>query len=153
MFAVLNINFKAYNFNTKKEEGNALIFDIIRKKYVRITPEEWVRQHVIWYLIEEKGYPKGLISVEKALIYNGLPKRFDICVADSRGNMVLLVECKSPNVKVTQETIKQAGIYQKTLGIEYIFISNGLVNVFMKLNRQTSVFEFIPELPEFRQLS
>jgi len=148
----LNINFKTYNFTTKKEEGNTLIFDIIRKRYVRLTPEEWVRQHVIWFLIEEKGYPKGLISVEKSLKYNGLQKRFDVCVARQSGEMILLVECKSPNVKISQETIKQAGIYQKTLGINYIFISNGLVHVYMNLNNETNVFEFIPELPHFSDL-
>jgi hypothetical protein len=152
MFAELNLNFKTYNFNTKKEEGNALIFDIIRKKYVRLTPEEWVRQHVIWYLIEEKAYPKGLISVEKALNYNGLVKRFDVCVATATGRMVLLVECKSPNVKITQDTVKQAGIYQKVLGIDYIFLSNGLVHVVMKLNKETGLFEFIPELPGYGEL-
>jgi hypothetical protein len=152
MFAELNLNFKAYNFNIKKEEGNALIFDIIRKKYVKLTPEEWVRQHVIHYLIEEKAYPKGLISVEKSLKYNGLSKRFDICLADATGKMILLVECKSPNVKISQETIKQAGIYQKTLGIRYILISNGLVHIFMSLNPETSNFEFIPEIPNYPDL-
>ncbi len=149
---MLKINFKVYNFNTKKEEGNALIFDIIRKRYVRLTPEEWVRQHVIHYLIEEKGYPKGLISVEKSLKYNGLMKRFDICVAKKSGEMILLVECKSPNVKISQETIKQAGIYQKTLGISYIFISNGLIHVYMNLNMETGMFEFIPDLPHYSEL-
>jgi predicted type IV restriction endonuclease len=149
---VLKINFKAYNFNTKKEEGNALIFDIIRKKYVRLTPEEWVRQHVIMYLIEEKGFPKGLISVEKSLKYNGLTKRFDICVAARTGEMILLVECKSPNVQISQATIRQAGIYQKTLGVNYILISNGLVNVYMNLKRESNAFEFIPELPHYSEL-
>jgi hypothetical protein len=152
MFAGLNLNFKAYNFNIKKEEGNALIFDIIRKKYVKLTPEEWVRQHVIRYLIEEKAYPKGLISVEKSLKYNGLLKRFDVCLADGTGKMILLAECKSPNVKISQETIKQAGIYQKTLGIRYILLSNGLVHVFMSLNPETGIFEFIPELPDYSAL-
>jgi hypothetical protein len=148
----LNIKFKAYNFNTKNEQGNALIFDIIRKKYVRITPEEWVRQHIIWYLVEEKGYPKGLISVEKALKYNGLLKRFDICIAKQSGEMALLVECKAPGVKISQETIKQAGIYQKTLGIDYILISNGLSHVAMALNKETTMFEIITELPNYADL-
>ncbi len=148
----MNLNFKTYNFNTKIEEGNALIFDIIRKRYVRLTPEEWVRQHVIHFLIEEKGYPKGLIAVEKALTYNGLMKRFDVCVAGRGGEMMVLVECKSPNVKITQETIKQAGMYQRTLGIRYIFLSNGLVHVYMNLNRESGMFEFIRDLPHYADL-
>ena len=148
----MNLNFKSYNFNIKREQGNALIFDIIRKKYVVLTPEEWVRQHVIWFLAEEKGCPKGLIAVEKSLTYNGLPKRFDICVADNTGKMVLLVECKSPAVKITQAVVHQAGIYQKSLGIRYILLSNGLDHLVMKLDGLSGQFEFIPELPHFAQL-
>lgn len=144
----MQLNFKHYNFTIKNANGNALIFDIIRKKYVSLTPEEWVRQHVIRYLIEEKGYSAGLIAVEKALKYNGLSKRFDLYVANSDGSPHILVECKAPHVNLTEATLKQAGIYQKELNANYVFITNGLQHLFMAL--QLDAFERIEDLPGYR---
>lgn len=143
----MQLNFKHYNFTIKNANGNALIFDIIRKKYVSLTPEEWVRQHVIRYLIEEKGYSAGLIAVEKSLKYNGLNKRFDLYVANNDGSPHILIECKAPHVKLTELTIKQAGIYQKQLNANFVFITNGLQHLFMALELQA--FKIIEDLPEF----
>jgi hypothetical protein len=147
----LKLNFKTYNFTIKEEEGNALIFDIIRKKYVRLSPEEWVRQHFIHYLNQDLGVPNGLISVERSLIYNGRTKRFDICVADATGAMTLLVECKAPHIKLTKETLMQAGIYQKVLNVRYVAISNGMQHIFMKLEKNLTAPVQLPELPHFRE--
>lgn len=147
----MKLNFRSYNFTTKAEEGNALIFDIIRKKFVRLSPEEWVRQHVLHYLTEDLGVPKGLISVERALIYNGMQKRFDVAVASSDGKLRLLVECKAPGVKLSSATLKQAGIYHKTLGVERIFISNGLQHIFMRWNPSNENFEISDQIPPHRE--
>ncbi len=149
MFAVLKLNFKTYNFNTKSEQGNALIFDIIRKKYVKLTPEEWVRQHFIHYLIEEKQVPMGLISIERALTYNGLLKRFDICVSDSNGKMFLLIECKAPNIKLSNQTLMQAGMYQKVLNVKFICISNGLQHIFIEAGSESQASKQIQDIPSF----
>ena len=145
----MKLNFKTYNFTTKSEEGNALIFDIIRKKYVRLTPEEWVRQHFIHYLVEEKGVPKGLISVERALIYNGLKKRFDICVSDNSGKMHLLIECKAPHIVLSQQTLMQAGVYQKVLKVKFVCISNGLQHLYIHMDTIDAVPQLLQDLPAY----
>lgn len=145
----MTLNFKAYNFNTKQSEGNTLIFDIVRKKYVRLTPEEWVRQNVIQFLIHEVRVPKGLIAVEKSLIFNGLNKRFDLCVADSSGKMKLLVECKAPSVQLTQQTLMQAAVYQKILEVNYLFISNGMQHLFFQFDDLSKPPSQLPHLPLF----
>ncbi len=150
---MLKLNFKSYNFTTKAEQGNALIFDIIRKRYVKLSPEEWVRQHVIHYLIEEIGVPAGLISVERSLDFNGLKKRFDICVAAPDASMYLLVECKAPGVRLSNAALMQAGIYHKTLGVKGIFLSNGLQHAFFRWNNQTLSFERSADLPLYRDWS
>ena len=145
----MKLNFKTYNFNTKSEQGNALIFDIIRKKYVRLTPEEWVRQHIIHFLVEDKMVPKGLIAVEKALDYNGLRKRFDICVSDNTGKMQLLIECKAPHIQLSQQTLMQAGIYQKVLNVKFVCISNGLQHIYISLSGLDVPPVLLQDLPPY----
>ncbi|MCC6817300.1 MAG: type I restriction enzyme HsdR N-terminal domain-containing protein [Bacteroidia bacterium] len=149
----MKLNFRTYNFNTKVEQGNALIFDIIRKKYVRLTPEEWVRQHLLHYLIEDLNVPKGLIAVERSLVFNGLTKRFDICVSNRNGEMTLLIECKAPQVKLSQQTLMQAGTYQKVLNVQLIAISNGINHIFMRLVKDAKAPELLSELPPFEEWS
>lgn len=149
----LKLNFKTYNFTIKEEQGNALIFDIIRKKYVRLTPEEWVRQHFIHYLKEDIGVPPGLISVERGLNFNGRQKRFDICVSDRSGTMSLLVECKAPHVPLSKETLMQAGVYHKVLGVTYVVITNGMQHIFMSLEKNATAPVRLAELPHFETWS
>ena len=97
-----NLNFPTYSFRLKNSENKTHIFDVVRKKFVVLQPEEWVRQHCIQYLIQEKNYPLSLINVEKVVLINGLKKRYDIVVFDSNGSLVLVVECKAPKVKISQ---------------------------------------------------
>jgi len=147
IFVAVQLNFKQYNFTIKNANGNALIFDIIRKKYVSLTPEEWVRQHVIRFLIEEKGYSAGLIAVEKAVKYNGLTKRFDLFVANNDGSPQILIECKAPHIKLSDMTLQQASLYQCKLNANFVFITNGLHHLFMAL--QAGALIQIEELPNF----
>jgi hypothetical protein len=141
----LKLNFNTYKFNIKAEQGNTLIFDIVRKKYVRLSPEEWVRQHVIHFLIEEIQVPKGLISVEKELVFNGLKKRYDICVANAKGQLQLLVECKAPGVKLSDATLQQAAIYHHSIGVKAIFISNGLNHYYFTWQENEQKFKLQSE--------
>ncbi len=122
------LNFRKYNFNIKKSKDNTLIFDIIRKKYIILTPEEWVRQHVINYLIEEIKVPKSLISVEKSISIGEVSKRFDIVSFDKYGNKKLLVECKSPDIEINEKTLKQAMNYQSVLKCPFLMLTNGLAH-------------------------
>ncbi|EHG98740.1 hypothetical protein HMPREF9441_03410, partial [Paraprevotella clara YIT 11840] len=117
------LNFKAYEFRTKKADGKWWIYDIIRRKYVVLQPEEWVRQHVLHFLIEEKGYPKSLINVEKALTVNELTKRYDVVIYTRRGDIFLVVECKAPNVSITQDTFDQIARYNLALKSTYLMVT------------------------------
>ena len=96
-----NLNFPTYSFRLKNSENNTHIFDVVRKKFVVLQPEEWVRQHCVQYLIQEKKYPISLINVEKVVLINGLKKRYDIVIFNSDGSLALVVECKAPKVKIT----------------------------------------------------
>ena len=107
------LNFPTYQFKIKSSENKYFIFDILRKKYMRLTPEEWVRQRIVWYLIEEKKYPPSLIAIEKKLTINKLTKRTDILVFDKNGLPHIIVECKAPNIKITQSAFDQ--IRQKSM--------------------------------------
>ena len=103
------------------------IFDSLRKKLLALTPEEWVRQHWINFLIDHQGYPKGLISLEKGLKYNQLQKRTDLVVFDREGHPYLLIECKAPEVELSQKVLQQALAYRSTLLTPYIILSNGKI--------------------------
>ena len=140
-----------YNFNIKKDEGNTRIFDIIRRKYFKLTPEEWVRQHAIHFLIQELGVPMGLISVERKLLFNGIQKRFDICAAGKDGKLRLLVECKAPHIPINYETLMQASVYRKSLGVDKIWLTNGVEHRFMILNESSQQFEALERLPLFQE--
>ena len=102
-----NLNFPTYSFRLKNSENNTHIFDVVRKKFVVLQPEEWVRQHCIQYLIQEKNYPISLINVEKVILINGLKKRYDIVVFNPNGSLKLVVECKAPKIKISQTTFDQ----------------------------------------------
>jgi len=110
----------------KEENNQTYIFDVIRKKYLVITPEEWVRQHVVHLLINSYGYPKGLFQTEKGHTYNSLQKRTDILVYNKKGGVDLLVECKAHNVKIDQKTVTQAMQYNMSLDATHILITNGI---------------------------
>ena len=109
------LNFQLYNFRFKNNENKVSIFDEIRKKFIILTPEEWVRQHVVQFLLEEKKYPKSLINVEKVLKVNGLRKRYDVVVFNSDGSIFILIECKAPEVKIAQTTFDQIARYNMTM--------------------------------------
>ncbi|MET1259510.1 type I restriction enzyme HsdR N-terminal domain-containing protein [Flagellimonas sp. DF-77] len=143
------LNFPSYRFRIKNTEKGPLIFDVIRKKFVALQPEEWVRQHAVRYLSETKGYPLSLINVEKQLLVNGLRKRYDIIVYRSDGTIFLLVECKAPKVSITQEVFDQIAIYNLELEAELLMVTNGLQHVQCKMDRVREKYDFLEEVPEF----
>jgi len=145
-----NLNLPSYSFRIKSKENKQFIFDIIRKKYVVLNPEEWVRQHIIHYLITEKGYPKSLVAVEKQLTINTLIKRFDILVFNTKGLPELIIECKSPSIKIVQETFNQIARYNLKLNAEYLMVTNGLQHYFCKLDHENKAFKFLKDLPNYK---
>lgn len=122
---MITLTFPQHNFKLKHQEGNRYIFDFIRKKYVVLTPEEWVRQHILVYLCETMLYPKGLISVEKEIRINNLKKRYDIVVYDYDHKPWMLIECKEPQVSIKDETLQQLLRYHNTLQCPYWMLTNG----------------------------
>jgi hypothetical protein len=146
---VQNLNFPTYSFRLKNSENKTHIFDVVRKKFVVLQPEEWVRQHCIQYLIQEKNYPISLINVEKVVLINGLKKRYDIAVFDSNGSLVLVVECKAPKVKISQTTFDQIARYNLTLKAHYLMVTNGLNHYFCTMNYNNESFEFLKTLPDY----
>jgi hypothetical protein len=141
------LNFPVYVFRFSEEEGQTKVFDPARKKYVVLTPEEWVRQHLIVYLNKEKGYPLGLMMVEKEFKYNQLSKRADIVVCDRTGSPLLMVECKSPDVIVSQSVAEQAMRYNLKMKVKTVVLSNGLSHFCFSLNEQTQQYSALAEIP------
>ena len=144
------LNLPEFNPTLRKEEGKVWIFDSIRKKYIILTPEEWVRQHVINYMIHHLHYPKSLIRIEGSLTYNRLQKRSDILLYDRNGKPWMLIECKSPTIKLTQKAFNQVAVYNMTVGAKYIAVSNGMIQYcFEAASTMGQEVVFLPAFPEF----
>jgi len=143
------LNFPEYTFRFKSSENTVQIFDVIRKKFVVLQPEEWVRQHVVNYLNQDKNYPKSLINVEKQLMVNGLKKRYDIIVFHPNGNINLLVECKSPKVTIDQTSFDQIAQYNLRLNADYLMVTNGLNHFYCKMDFKSEKYDFLRDIPDF----
>lgn len=144
------LNFPDYSFRFKNSENKVSIFDEIRKKFIILTPEEWVRQHIIQFLLIEKKYPKSYINVEKTIVINGTKKRYDLVVFKPNGELFLLVECKAPEVTITQHTFDQIARYNLKLNADYLMVTNGLNHYFCEMNLQEEKYIFLKELPEYQ---
>lgn len=143
------LNFPAYGFRLKNSENNTYIFDVIRKKFVVLQPEEWVRQHVANYLIHDKKYPKSLINVERQLTVNQLRKRYDVVVFRPDGQIGILVECKAPKIAINQETFDQIARYNLQLNADYLMVTNGLDHYFCKMDFDRGKYWFLNDIPDF----
>tara|TARA_R110000787_G_scaffold234375_6_gene341272 strand:+ start:1350 stop:1790 length:441 start_codon:yes stop_codon:yes gene_type:complete len=143
------LNFPSYSFRLKSSENKTLIFDIIRKKYVALTPEEWVRQHVVMFLLEVKKYPISLIAVEKQLKINSLLKRTDVVVFNNKGTPEILIECKAPSVPISQHTFDQIARYNLTAKSNYLMVTNGLDHYFCQIDTKSETYIFLKDIPNY----
>jgi hypothetical protein len=143
------LNLPTYNFKFKSSENKTLIFDKLRKKYMVLTPEEWVRQHFVYFLIEEKKYPISLIALEKQLTINNRKKRTDILVFNTAGNPEIIVECKAPSIKITQATFDQIARYNLKLKATYLIVTNGLEHFYCKMDFKNETYIFLKEVPDY----
>ncbi|MCX2719687.1 type I restriction enzyme HsdR N-terminal domain-containing protein [Lentiprolixibacter aurantiacus] len=141
--------FPQYDFRFKSSENTRYIFDVIRKKFVVLQPEEWVRQHLVHYLIKDKGYPKSLINVEKIIRMHGLSKRYDLVVFSPLGEIVLLAECKAPNIPITQETFDQIARYNMALQSRLLVLTNGAKLYCCEMDFDKEKYIFLEQIPEF----
>ena len=147
------LNLPAYSVKFKSgDDGKALIFDEIRKKYVVLTPEEWVRQHFINYLVTEKYYPRGLLAVEVMFKMNKLLRRADILVYNKKGEPVLIVECKAPEVSISGAVFDQIVSYNLKFRLKYIVVTNGLKHFACSINPETGKWSFLDSIPEYESI-
>lgn len=143
------LNFPEYSFRFKNSQNKLRIFDPIRKKFLVLQPEEWVRQHVIQYLFREKNCPPSLVNAEKELKVNGLKRRYDVVVYHPDGSIFLIVECKAPEVAITQETFDQIARYNLTLKANFLMVTNGLQHYFCKMDYDLEKYHFIKDIPPY----
>ena len=144
------LNFPKCTFRFKNSENKRLIFDEIRKKFMVLQPEEWVRQHCVQYLINEKHYPKSLINVEKELKINDLKKRYDIVVFKSDGSIYLIVECKAPKITIKQNTFDQIARYNLALNADYLMVTNGINHYYCTMNFEEERYHFLKDIPDYK---
>ena len=147
---MLKLHLPTYSFRFKSNENKTLIFDIIRKKFLVLSPEEWVRQHVVHFLISEKNYPASHINVEKELNLNGTKKRYDIVVFNSDGSIHIIVECKAPNIKIDQQVFDQIARYNLVLDAGYLMLTNGLEHYYCEMDFKTEQYLFLREIPSYQ---
>jgi hypothetical protein len=141
------LNFPAFEFRMREERGKPQVFDVLRKKFVALTPEEWVRQHTVHFLIS-LGYPATLMAIETGVKFNQLSKRTDLLVYSHAAQPFLLVECKAPSVAISDATLRQAGVYNSVLKAHYLLITNGITHFCLKQNADGS-YETRTQIPAF----
>lgn len=146
---MVKLDLPGFDYQVSKAEGKIWIFDIIRKKRVVLTPEEWVRQHIIHFFINQLKYPKSLIKIESGLTYNRLQKRSDVVVCDREGKPWLLMECKSPELPLNQNVIMQAAVYNQNIRAKYIAVSNGMKHVCYEVKEDVSETGLLKSFPKY----
>ena len=147
------LNFPSFEFKLRDINNRQEIYDPVRHRFVALTPEEWVRQHLIAYLTLIKNYPVSIIGVEKQLRLNKLQKRFDLVVFGRNASPFLLVECKAPGVEITEKTFDQAARYNMLLQAEYFLITNGLEHYTCRIDYEHKQYIFIEEIPGFERVN
>ncbi len=147
-----NLNLPEYSFKTKNINGKSYIFDKIRKRFVALTPEEWVRQNIIEFLTIDKKYPIGRFGNEIKININGMTKRCDSVFYDEKATPILIIEYKAPNVQITQKVFDQIATYNMQLQVRYILISNGIEHFFCEIDYEQHQYIFLKEIPSFEEL-
>jgi hypothetical protein len=143
------LNLPQFSFIFRYKSGKPYIFDRIRKKFVSLTPEEWVRQNFIHFLTEIKNYPETLMAVEKQIIVNGLQFRTDLVVYSRKGKPKLVAEFKAPDVKISQEVFDQVVRYNMALSVEMVVVSNGLKHYSCLIDYNAKSYSYMPDIPDF----
>ncbi len=146
---MIDLALPSFDHKIIKKGDKLFIFDILRRKYVYLTPEEWVRQHFIHFLINQYRYPKALMKAEGGLKYNNLPKRTDLVVFDRYGNPLIVVECKDTLTQLTQSTFEQAARYNYVLKAPYLIVVNGLNYHCCYIDHQNQTYHFLDDIPLF----
>jgi len=146
------LNLPQYSFRIKDKHDKKLIFDGFRRRWVALTPEEWVRQNFVRYLTEEKHYPASLVAIERSLRMNQRDFRTDIVLFSKSGNPLIVVECKAPEVKISQQVFDQIARYNLDLRVSYLIVTNGLTHYCCQFNQEQLSYTFLPEIPDYLEI-
>ena len=149
---MFDLNLPAFDVKLKKDGQSVCIWDRLRRKYIVITPEEWVRQHFVNYLISQKNYPESLMANERQVVLNNQRKRCDTIVFSQQLDPVVIIEYKSPDVKITQAVFDQIVRYNIVLKVDYLIVSNGLQHFCCRMNYSDQSFSYLQEIPDYMEL-
>ncbi|MBQ6801335.1 MAG: type I restriction enzyme HsdR N-terminal domain-containing protein [Bacteroidaceae bacterium] len=149
---MLSLNLPPYATKIAVRDGKNSIWDIIRRKYVALTPEEWVRQHFVHFLVEHKGYPVSLLANEVALTLNGTSRRCDTVLYDRTLSPRMIIEYKAPHIPITQKVFDQISRYNLVFRVDYLIVSNGLSHYCCRMDYDHQSYEFLKDVPEYREL-
>ena len=149
---MLSLNLPPFDIKIQQRDGKSFIFDPLRKKYIALTPEEWVRQHFVHLLTDYKGYPKGLLANEVQLNLNGTKKRCDTVLFNKDLSARMIVEYKAPHVEITQAVFDQITRYNMVLKVDYLIVSNGLRHYCCHIGYNTMRYTFLPDIPAYTDL-
>ena len=152
MTPMQELNLPHAELRLRQTDARTEVLDALRRRWVRLTPEEWVRQHFVRYLIDHRGYPAGRVGNEVSLRLNGTARRCDSVVFDSAGQPLMIVEYKAPTVALTQRVFDQVARYNIVLRTPWLVVSNGLQHACCHLNLDTGTYAFLPEIPEYDAL-
>ena len=145
------LNLPAFDHKIRKgDNARDEIWDGFRRKYVALTPEEWVRQHFLHFLVAERHFPAALMGVEVALKINHMPKRCDIVAYDRSGKPLMIVECKAPHVEITQDVFNQVALYNLSVIGPYVVVTNGFTHYACKINHAEKNWQFLPDIPDYK---
>ncbi len=146
------LNLPPYSFRTSDKPGKKLIFDVFRRRWVTLNPEEWVRQNFVRYLAEEKHFPASLIAIERSLRINLRDFRTDVVLFSKSGSPLVVVECKAPEIKISQLVFDQIARYNLDLRVSYLIVTNGLMHYCCKFDQQQLTYTFLPEIPDYKEI-
>lgn len=149
---MLSLNLPVFEAKVTRKEGKTVIFDVLRRRYVALTPEEWVRQHFVHFLLNHKGYPQALMANEVQLQLNGTKKRCDTVLYRRNLTAQMIVEYKAPNIEITQAVFDQITRYNMVLKVDYLVVSNGIQHYCCRINYENSSYTFLPDIPDYQAL-
>ena len=146
------LNLPKYGIKINDDKGHQSIFDVLRRKYVALTPEEWVRQHFVHFLIEHKGYPKALMANEIQLAIGNKKLRCDSVLYDRTLKPRMIIEYKAPTVSITQKVFDQITIYNMLLHVDYLVVSNGIKHYCCRMDYANQKYLFLEDIPDYQNL-
>ena len=146
------LNLPAYEIRLGGTREKPEIFDFLRRRFVKLTPEEWVRQHFVHWLVEHKGYPKGLLGNEIELRLGEKKLRCDSILYDQQAQPKMIIEYKAPTIELTQKVFDQISAYNLLLHVDYLVVSNGLQHYCCKMNYEQNCYDFLTDIPDYDKI-